>query len=167
MYNFRVCCIKDQEPSRDSKGSTLDESEPLSVIGQHVTGSESVLWLTHCRVHQPLAEKGRAHIFQIISQLIGQAQLNCSRCVTQGVIITIRKMVTLRHAHLPRVLMNGILSPVSLQPINSWGCQSNGRAADKYLGLVCSGWKGTYFSPSFFFHIFFQKKKKSESIRWS
>lgn len=40
--------------------------------------------------------------------------------------MTIRKMVTLRHAHLPRVLMNCILSLLSfLQPINSWGCQSN------------------------------------------
>lgn len=32
----------------------------------------------------------------------------------QGVITAIRKMVTLREAHLPRVLMNCILSPGSL-----------------------------------------------------
>lgn len=86
--------------------------------------------------------------------------------------MTIRKMVTLRHAHLPRILTNCIFSLLSCCSLSTAGVVNpTARAADKHPGLVCCGWKGTYFSPpslSLYFsllQIFFQKKKKKQKAK--
>lgn len=77
--------------------------------------------------------------------------------------MAIRKMVTLRHAHLPRVLMNCILSVPSPCSLSTAGVVNPTiRAAGEHLGLVCSAGKGTYFSLFWVLQIFFQKKKKKE-----
>ena len=100
-------------------------------------------WLAHCWIRQLLAQ--RAHTFQIIPHLIGQTWLNYSRCAMQGVITTIRKMVTLRHAYLPSVLMNCILSP-SLCSLSTAGLVNRTeRAVGRHLRPICGGWKGTCF----------------------
>lgn len=132
---------------------------------------ENILWLACCQIHQPLAEKERAQTFQIISPLISQTPLNYSRCAMQGVIMTIRKMVTLGHAHLPSILTNCICSLLSCCSLSTAGAVSpTASTPDKQPGLVGCGWKGTYFSlptppPLFFLQIFFQKKKKEKAKR--
>lgn len=126
---------------------------------------ENILWLACCQIHQPLAEKKRAHAFQIISPPISQTPLNYSRCAMQGVIMTIRKMVTLGHAHLPSILTSCICSLLSCCSLSTAGAVSpTASAADKQPGLVGCGWKGTYFSlptpPPLFFFKYFSKRKK-------
>lgn len=125
-----------------------------------------MLWLAHGRIHQPLAEKGRAHTFQIISQMIGQAHLNYSRCAMQGVIMTIRKMVTLRHAHLPSTLMNCILSLLYccnlstagvVNPRAGAGCRQTPRAS-----LL---WLERYVVLFFFPFKYLSKRRKAGSRR--
>lgn len=102
VCDLPVCCIKSRElgkhgPWHARKSSAL----------------ENMLWLACSQIHQRLAEKESAHTFQIISPLIGQTPLNYHRCTMQGVIMTIRKMVTLRLTHLPSILTNCIFSLLS------------------------------------------------------
>lgn len=123
---------------RGSKGHDLDEHEPLSVICQYITSFGEHALACSLSNQQPLAEKERAHTFQIISQMVGQTQLNYSRCSMQGVIMTIRKMVTLRHAHLPSILMNCILSLMPCCSLSAAGLVNpTVRTVSKHLGLVC------------------------------
>ena len=83
----------------------------------------------------------------------------------QGVITTIRKMVTLRHGYLPSVLMNRILSPSPCSLSTAGLVNRTVRAVGRHLSPICGGWKGTCFSLFFVPQMFFQKKKKqAESI---
>lgn len=146
----------------DRKGHPLDNCEPRSVACQHITGLRGH---AHRRAHWPLAEKERPHTFPIISQLIGQTQLNYSRCAMQGVIMTIRKMATLRHAHLPSVLTNCLLSPVLPQPIDSWDCQSDGNGC-RQAHTASLSWLERHIFLSFFFcKYFFPKEEKKQKAK--
>lgn len=84
----------------------------------------------------------------------------------QGVITTIRKMVTLRH-YLPSVLMNRILS-LSPCSLSTAGLVSEPWAAGRHLGPVCGGWKVHAFLSILFLKCFSkrnkQTNKKTESI---
>lgn len=152
--------------SETGKGSIWMKVNPFQWYVSTSPVLETMLWLAHCQIHQTLAEKERAHTFQIISQLVRQIQLNYSRCAMQGVIMTIRKMVTLRHAHLPSVLMNCILSLLSCCSLSTAGVVNpKARTMGKHLELVSCGWKGTYLSLFFPFK-YFSKRKKEECRRW-
>lgn len=128
---------------------------------------ENMLWLACSRIHQRLAEKESAHTFQIISPLIGQTALNYPRCAMQGVIMTIRKMVTLRLAHLPSILMNCIFSLLSCCSLSPAGVVNPPvSTAGKHPRLVCCGWKVHIPPPpSSFFKYFSKTKKKKKKSR--
>ena len=152
-----VCCIKNRVGRE--KGAQLGGKWILFryMSAHHQPWRVGSGWPARCWIRQLLAQ--RAHTFQIIPQLIGQTWLNYSRCAMQGVITTIRKMVTLRHAHLPSVLMNRILSPSPCSLLTAGLVNRTVRAAGRHLGPVCGGWRGTCFSLFFVPQVFFQKKK--------
>lgn len=149
----------------------LDDGDPLSATCPRITslGEHGLACLLSNAPR--LAENERAHTFQIISPLIGQTPLNYSRCATQGVIMTIRKMVTLRHAHLPRILTNWIFSLLSCCSLSTAvGCQSHSKHCRRtprasWLWLERYIFLPPHTPSAYFFFRYFSKRKKNQKAK--
>lgn len=144
---------------RESTGHDLDESEPLSGMDQHITSfGEHALAGSLWNPPAPGRKREGTYFPNNFSNDRSNSVKLFQVCYAGGYYDHKENgnIKTCPFAQCPDKLHS--LSPVSLQCINSRTCQSDIRAADKHLGLVCCGWKGKYFS---FFPIkYFSKRRK-------
>lgn len=147
---------------KDGKGHNLDNSEPLSIIYQHFTSfGEHAL---ACSLLNPLSswQKTEGTYFPNNFSNDRSNSVKLFQVCYAGGYQDHKEngnIKTCPFAQCPDELHS--LSPASLQPINSWDCQSHTRASDKCPELVCCGWK-VHMSLFFFFEYFPKRKKKEE-----
>lgn len=156
----RVCCIKNQGLG-EKRGHSWEGSESFSDICQHITSLESGLWLASSLLNPPAPCTESAY-FPNSSSTDRSDLVKLFQVCNAGGYYNHKENGNIKTCLFAQCPDESHSLSVSLQPINSWACQSNRESCGQTPRASLRWMESTCFSLYFVPQMFFQKKQRQQ-----